>query len=94
MQKSLRQGQWIPKLLQRASDQDLDRIESFVFEITKEAKPPSIVIAWDVSTNTILSARHVDGLSPGHFTSMLDFRLDMDRNRYDWFTDLGIQRDR
>jgi hypothetical protein len=87
-------AQWIPKVLQRPSDQELDRIEAFVTEITASAEPPSIVMAWNVRTNEILSARNVGPMSPDHFVSLFAFDAPAPPKQYDWFADLAVARDR
>jgi len=86
-------GQWIPKILQRATDQDLDRIEAFLSEITAKAEPPSLVLAWNVITTEILAARKISALTPDHFISLFDLDARAARERADWFGDLGVARD-
>jgi hypothetical protein len=88
-------GQWIPKILQRPSDEDLDRIERFLSEIVARAEPPSVVLAWNISTNEILAARQVGPISPDHLVNMFDLDdVRTARDTYDWFADLGVARDK
>jgi hypothetical protein len=85
--------QWIPTALVRASDSYLDRLETFLSEITRQAERPSIVMAWNVSTNEILAARKVGPLSPDHYVSMFDPDTPEAGARHDWFADLGLKRE-
>ena len=73
--------------------QDLDRIEAFVSEIVRRADGPSIVMAWNISTNESVAARKAGALSPDHFANMFDFDTTTVSKRYDWFEDLGVARD-
>jgi len=87
-------GQWIPKILQRASEEELDRIESFLSEIVARAEPPSVVLAWNSWPNEILAARQVGPLSPDHFVNMFDLDdVRTARDKYDWFAELRVARD-
>jgi len=83
---------WIPEALRRGSDQDLDRMEAFLSGIVPQAQPPNIVMAWNVLTNEILSARRVGSLPADHFVSLFDLQTTPVRTRYDWFEDLGVDR--
>jgi hypothetical protein len=84
---------WIPTKLKRASDQELDSIERFLSEITAQAEPPSILLAWNVSTNEILSARKITPLSQGDLMSLFDLDDSAAQRRVDWFAELGVARD-
>ncbi len=66
-------GKWIPQLLQRASDEDLDRIEAFLSEITRRAEPPSILLAWNIATDEVLAARNVGCIALGGFCQHVRF---------------------
>ena len=85
-------SQWIPELLRKARDRDLDRIEAFLSEILTQAEPPSIVIAWTISSNRLLAARKVSNPAPGQCISISDLPISEMRNTYDWFGDLGLAR--
>jgi len=84
--------QWTPQILQRATEQDLGRIEAFLSEILAGAEPPSIVMAWNILTNEILSARTVGTLSSDHFVSMFDMDTQTPHEAHDWFAHLGVAR--
>jgi hypothetical protein len=85
---------WIPKMLLGAKDQDLDRIEPFLAEVTAQAEPPSIILAWNLSTNEVISARRISALSRDHFVSLFDLDAPAPPRRVDWFAELGLTRDR
>jgi hypothetical protein len=82
-------SRWIPKLLQRASEQDLDRVEAFLSEILARAESPSIVLAWNVATGQVHSARNVSGLSSDQVISLFDLDRPVTQRQYDWFRELG-----
>lgn len=79
---------WIPKLLSRASEQDLDRIEPFVAGLAALAAAPSIVLAWNVYTTEIVATRRV---APDVVPSIIPI-FERGGSRFDWFAYLGLTR--
>lgn len=82
----------IPQRMRRPSEEELDHIEAFFAAITRDAQPPSIVVAWDVSSSKVLAARKVSNPSPVSFRDLLGCDEPNPGPRYDWFKDLGVTR--
>lgn len=86
-------SQWIPKRVQRANDRDLDQIEAFIAGIVAQAKPPSIAIAWNIASNEVISGCPVSHFAPDQWIGIFDADTGESWKQYDWFRELGIERD-
>jgi hypothetical protein len=86
-------GKWVPRMLQRPSDEDLDRIDAFLAEIVARAEPPSIVLAWNIDTDEVLAVRPAPPRSPEDYLSLFDFETPRTGEQHDWFAELGLNPD-
>lgn len=83
---------WVPPILRRASDEDLDRIEPFVSSITSHAGEPVAVLAWNVLTSRVWAARRVDETVTDYVVALLN-RQAGEKLPFDWFEYLGLSRE-
>ena len=83
--------QWIPTMLKRPTDQELDRIEGFLKSVTSEAGATIFLLAWDIKAHKALGARKVNGLPTPSALNMFDPSWIGTKSAADWFAEFGMR---
>ena len=81
---------WIPPILSRPTEQELDRIEAFLKSITAQAGVTTLILAWDITSTKVLAARKVEGLSPPSDLNMFSNNRLATKSAGNWFANLGL----
>jgi len=81
---------WIPTMLSRPSEEELDQIEAFLGSITSEAGATTLLLAWDITLSSVLAVRRVNGLPTPSDLNLLAPRWSGAKSAADWFADLGM----